>query len=42
MQVLAGLTVDAREPIHAVCYRNTELAARITSFLDFLAERLVR
>lgn len=41
VQVLEELTVDVRQPIHAVYYRNTQLAARITSFLDFLAERLL-
>jgi hypothetical protein len=29
-----------RQPINAVYYRNAQLAARITSFLDFLAEHL--
>ncbi|MES2531294.1 MAG: LysR substrate-binding domain-containing protein [Pseudomonadota bacterium] len=33
-------TVDVRQPIHAVYYRNTQLSARITSFLDFVSERL--
>jgi DNA-binding transcriptional LysR family regulator len=40
VQVLEALTVDVRQPIHAVYYRNTQLAARITSFLDFLSESL--
>ncbi len=40
MQVLARETVQQRQPIHAVYYRNTALAARITAFLDFLAQRL--
>lgn len=31
-------TVDVRQPIHAVYYRNTQLAARIRCFLDFVAE----
>lgn len=40
VQVLAKDTVDVRQPVNAVYYRNTQLSARITSFLDFLAERL--
>ena len=32
--------VDVRQPINAVYYRNTQLSARITCFLDFLAESL--
>ncbi len=38
--LLARDTVDVRQPIHAVYYRNTQLSARITSFLDFVSERL--
>ena len=40
VQVLAKDTVDVRQPINAVYYRNTQLAARIACFLDFLAARL--
>lgn len=40
VQVLVKDTVDVRQPVNAVYYRNTQLSARITSFLDFLAERL--
>jgi len=40
VQVLPRATVEHRQPVHAVYYRNTQLAARIASFLDFLAERL--
>lgn len=40
VQVLARDTVDVRQPISAVYYRNTQLAARIACFLDFLQERL--
>ncbi|WP_454690681.1 LysR substrate-binding domain-containing protein [Achromobacter aloeverae] len=40
VQVLARDTVDVRQPIHAVYYRNTPLAARIACFLDYVAERL--
>ena len=40
VQVLAKHTVDVRQPIHAVYYRNTELASRIQCFVDFLAARM--
>lgn len=40
VQVLPALTVDVRQPIHAVYYRNTAIAARISSFLDHLAEAM--
>jgi DNA-binding transcriptional LysR family regulator len=40
VQVLARDTVDVRQPISAVYYRNTQLAARIVCFLDFLQERM--
>lgn len=40
VQVLARETVDVRQSISAVYYRNTQLAARIACFLDFLQERL--
>jgi DNA-binding transcriptional LysR family regulator len=33
-------TLDIRQPINAVYYRNTALSSRITSFLDYLAESL--
>ena len=33
-------TVDVRQPIHAVYYRNTALAARITCFLDHVVQAL--
>ena len=39
-QLLAKDTVDVRQPLNAVYYRNTQLAARIACFLDFLAARL--
>lgn len=38
--VLVKETVDVRQPISAVYYRNTQLAARIACFLDFLQERM--
>lgn len=40
VQVLPALTVEVRQPIHAVYYRNTAVSARITSFLDYLAESM--
>ena len=38
--VLAEANSGYRQPINAVYYRNTQLAARITCFLVFLQERL--
>ncbi|WP_251044497.1 MULTISPECIES: LysR substrate-binding domain-containing protein [unclassified Lysobacter] len=40
VQLVASETLDARQPINAVYYRNTQLASRIACFLDFVAERL--
>lgn len=40
VQILAQHTVEVRQPIHAVYYRNTALASRITCFLDYLNDRL--
>ncbi len=40
VEVLPRLAVDTRESVNAVYYRNTQLAARIACFLDFLSERL--
>jgi DNA-binding transcriptional LysR family regulator len=40
VQVLARQTVKQHQPISAVYYRNTQLASRIGSFLDFLQQRL--
>ncbi|BEP95227.1 LysR family transcriptional regulator [Acidovorax sp. sif1233] len=40
VQVLARDTADVRQPVSAVYYRNTQLAARIACFLDFLQERM--
>ena len=40
VQVLARDTVDVRQPVHAVYYRNTALAARIECFLAFVEGRL--
>jgi DNA-binding transcriptional LysR family regulator len=40
VQVLTKDTVEVHQPISAVYYRNTQLAARIACFLDFLQERM--
>lgn len=40
VQLLEPYTADVRQPINAVYYRNAQLAARITCFLDFVSERL--
>ena len=40
LPVLAEITLDVRQPIHAVYYRNTQLAARIACFLDFVSDRI--
>ncbi|WP_339524185.1 LysR substrate-binding domain-containing protein [Pseudomonas sp. EA_35y_Pfl2_R111] len=40
VQLLLRDTVEVRQPIHAVYYRNTALASRITCFLDYLAGQL--
>src|SRR5690606_38081 len=42
VQVLTEQTVPASQPVHAVYYRNTALASRITCFLDYLSEHLPR
>lgn len=39
-EVLVQHTHDVRLPVHAVYYRNVELASRITCFLDFLHEEI--
>jgi DNA-binding transcriptional LysR family regulator len=40
VEVLGEANVKVLQPIHAVYYRNTTLAARITCFLDYLSECL--
>jgi DNA-binding transcriptional LysR family regulator len=40
VQVLMRDTLEVRQQVHAVYYRNTELASRIRCFVDFLAQRL--
>lgn len=42
VQLLPRETLPQRQAIHAVYYRNTALAARITAFLDFLAEAMAQ
>lgn len=42
VEVLAEHNVETRQPINAVYYRNTALAARITCFLDYLGEYLAQ
>ncbi len=42
VQVLPEATVEIQQPIHAVYYRNTQLASRITCFLDVLEARLAQ
>lgn len=38
--LLTGFNTGYRQPIHAVYYRNTQLALRIQCFLDFIQEKL--
>ena len=38
--LLADATSGYRQPIHAVYYRNTQLALRIQCFLDFIQQKL--
>jgi DNA-binding transcriptional LysR family regulator len=40
VELLVKDTLDIRQPINAVYYRNTAVSARITSFLDYLAEAM--
>ena len=40
VQILTAHTVEVRQPIHAVYYRNTALTSRITCFLDYLSSQL--
>jgi DNA-binding transcriptional LysR family regulator len=40
VQVLLRDTLEVRQPVNAVYYRNTELASRIRCFVDFLAQRM--
>jgi DNA-binding transcriptional LysR family regulator len=40
VELLVDDTVDFRQPIHAVYYRNTTLSLRISSFLDYVSTQL--
>ncbi len=40
VQLLAKQTQEVRQPINAVYYRNTALAARITCFVDHVTQTL--
>ena len=40
IELLTRETVEVRQPIHAVYYRNTALASRITCFLDYVTTAL--
>jgi len=40
VQLLLRDTVEVRQPVHAVYYRNTVLASRITCFLDYLSKNI--
>lgn len=40
VKLLEDVRTDYLQPMHAVYYRNTQLARRIACFLDFFAERI--
>lgn len=40
VEILPEKTIKVMQPINAVYYRNTQLSARITCFLDFLSNRI--
>jgi DNA-binding transcriptional LysR family regulator len=40
VQVLPKHTVEFRQPINAVYYRNTAISARITSLVTYLVEAI--
>lgn len=40
VQLLQDQTLEVRQPINAVFYRNTGLSSRIRSFIDYVIERL--
>lgn len=42
VEVLAAQTLEVRQPINAVYYRNTALASRIACFVDYLSECLAQ
>ncbi|HEY1142210.1 MAG TPA: LysR substrate-binding domain-containing protein, partial [Lysobacter sp.] len=39
-ELLADRTLEVRQPINAVYYRNTAVSVRIRSFVDYVRERL--
>jgi DNA-binding transcriptional LysR family regulator len=39
-QLFAAETLEVRQPINAVYYRNTALSARIASFVGYMKEKL--
>ncbi|GGK02806.1 LysR family transcriptional regulator [Pseudomonas matsuisoli] len=41
MEILTEHTLESRQPIHAVYYRNTALASRISCFLDYLSDAML-
>ncbi|GAA0904192.1 LysR family transcriptional regulator [Rothia nasimurium] len=40
VEVLPKMTIEQRQPINAVYYRNTAISARIASFVNYLAETI--
>jgi len=40
VQLFAEETLEVRQPVNAVYYRNTALSARIASFVDYMKEKL--
>ncbi|MDW9427633.1 LysR family transcriptional regulator, partial [Yersinia enterocolitica] len=40
VEVMADQILETWQPINAVYYRNTQLAARITCFLDYVSEQI--
>jgi DNA-binding transcriptional LysR family regulator len=40
VQVLSNITVDAREAIHAVYYKNTQLSHRASVFIQFMKAKM--
>ena len=39
-QLFPRQTLDVRQPVNAVYYRNTAISSRIKSFIDYLVETL--
>lgn len=40
VQILKNQTIESKESINAVYYRNTQLSSKIALFIDFLQRRL--